>query len=581
MNPVILFEVPGEINVTFRVVSGDTYFSRVELQLGESVGFEVTENVLHSGDYPRVAMNVIFIVCDDVGNVVWNESLGEFGGGWMLNAGSAGISTCWFPDKTGTYSAGVVFEGTDYPNNFLNIMQFRVLEPGQFMGKVTGMDQETPLPDASVAIIQDGEVKANLTTDIGGGFALSPDRAGIYDVRVSAQGYIASVRKGVSTKIETVPLDFSLVPSEYASTFEAIWNTSVADGSDVAVDGQNNILTVSGWESTTVSKFDTDGNSLWSVKKQLSGGWEHPCGVAVDASDNILVVVTAQQNGSDNLGIAKLDPSGNLLWACIYDSGDYDTAMDVTVDSKSNVVVAGNVQIGGRDPLAVVKYDSAGNLLWSTILQAYMWTGEATIDKDDNIVVCGLASSSSDGIAYYVAKIAPEGDLLWEQTLKREEIAFANCYAIAADLDGNILVAGDQFTAKLNPNGNILWLRYNFGADMALDSKGNIVTIFGSSLATYTPDGLFLGDEAIPYEPYHMVSDENGDIIVIGWQDLAKLRCEFHNPIAPNSTSQSDTLKLALTITPFTLILPLLTISAHKMGIIRKIKARFALVKKP
>lgn len=42
VNPVTLFEVPGEINVTFRVVSGDTYFSRVELQLGESVGFEVT-----------------------------------------------------------------------------------------------------------------------------------------------------------------------------------------------------------------------------------------------------------------------------------------------------------------------------------------------------------------------------------------------------------------------------------------------------------------------------------------------------------------------------------------------------------
>jgi hypothetical protein len=131
-NPILLFELPDEMKVTFQICSSNEFSSpsEIDFQLGETVYLRLSAEFYHGGELPTIANNTIFVVSDTIGSVVWNVSVCEFGGGWIQSAlGGTQAVVRWTPENAGNYTAGVVFEGTNYPNYFSKIMSFRVLQP--------------------------------------------------------------------------------------------------------------------------------------------------------------------------------------------------------------------------------------------------------------------------------------------------------------------------------------------------------------------------------------------------------------------------------------------------------------------
>jgi hypothetical protein len=559
-NPVTLFEISGEMKVTFQICSDDESSSpsKNDFQLGEAVYLRLAVDFYHGGDVPLIASNTIFVVSDADGTVIWNISMNEFGGGWFAPidddgpAIACGMSTVvhWTPERTGTYVAGVVFEETIYPNNFSKIMSFRVLGPCSLVGKVTEIDSVTPIEGAIVEALGGNEVMAHATTGNEGRFSIEFEMAETYDVRVSALGYITTVCKGLFTRLEETVLDVSLAPVNLSPTFNTIWTNAVGDTYDAVLDSEGNIFTTGGMETTIICKFDSNGNIVWNISRQFSSQWEVPRGITVDSSNNILILVDCQelvdsQETEYDFCIVKLDPSGNKIWVNTFDSGENDFGNEITVDSQDNIVVVGNIYGSShRDGgLVLVKYNSNGNIVWSKALTGFFRINRIITDKEDSVVLCGTTFANQTDMDYYVAKIDINGNLLWQRTFSSDDRNTDNGCGAALDSSGNIIVTGDSFMVKLDPNGSKLWLRHFTGNDVLVDSNGRIVVIDGSSVEVFDPTGVFVGQTTFNDDLQILVFDLEGNLIIVGYKSMANLSYKVPEASSNANSAKNDTIE--------------------------------------
>src|SRR5262249_39790099 len=142
-------------------------------------------------------------------------------------------------------------------------------------------------------------------------------------------------------------------------------------------------------------------------------------GLTVDSSGNICVV-GSQQNLGDCL-VAKLDPSGNLLWSI--DLGGGGAALAVAADA------AGDFYVSGRETAAnfpgtsqtnttggyyafVSKVNSSGSLQWSTIAPGVGWG--VALDSSGDIYATGFNGEAFG--ATTVSKLDSSGNLLWTKS---------------------------------------------------------------------------------------------------------------------------------------------------------------------
>jgi hypothetical protein len=252
-------------------------------------------------------------------------------------------------------------------------------------------------------------------------------------------------------------------------------------------------------------------NPEWEwVKNAGSSTFDFGNSIAVDSLGNSYLTGsftgTAQfgifsftSNGESDIYVAKLDSLGNWLWVTQAGGTLADAGNGIAVDANGNVYVTGyfqnEVEFGlntmtsfGSNDAFVSKLDSNGNWLWT--VQAggnTLETGYAiAVDKDGYVHVAGQYFSSPTAFGAYninssgygdvfAAKLDSNGNWLW--------VAHGGgsgndiCYDITTDLDGNSIVTGkyiylatfgafsflcldssdDIFIAKADPNGNWLW----------------------------------------------------------------------------------------------------------------------------
>ncbi|HUW34431.1 MAG TPA: hypothetical protein VM223_22720 [Planctomycetota bacterium] len=169
-----------------------------------------------------------------------------------------------------------------------------------------------------------------------------------------------------------------------------------------------------------------DPELAWSTYVGGSGN-----GVAVDASGNVVVTGGIYTNFHDGIDafVTKLTPSGGHLWSTYLRGWEWEVGYGVAVDASNNVVVSGWTSRSGwldmngnsDDPGAfVAKLSSSGALVWSTFL------GERTfaepcgcgvaVDASGNVVVAG-ASLIADYFDVFVAKLSSSGEHLWSTYL--------------------------------------------------------------------------------------------------------------------------------------------------------------------
>jgi hypothetical protein len=267
--------------------------------------------------------------------------------------------------------------------------------------------------------------------------------------------------------------------------------------------------TGSGAVDIFVAKLDSSGNWLWA--KQAGGNnWDVGFGIATDSSGNSYVTgffaesasfgsTTLTSSGGEDIFVAKLDSSGNWLWAKQAGGTGLDIGYGIATDSSGNSYVTGffaesasfgstTLTSSGGEDIFVAKLDSSGNWLWAKQAGGtspdYGWG--IAIDSSENSYVTGYfegtasfgtTNLTSSGVQdIFIAKLDSSGNWLWVKQAggNNWDVGFG----IATDSSGNSYITGlfaefasfgsttltssgqdDIFVAKLDNNGNWLWVK--------------------------------------------------------------------------------------------------------------------------
>lgn len=149
----------------------------------------------------------------------------------------------------------------------------------------------------------------------------------------------------------------------------------------------NQTLTAGGGSDIFVAKLNSNGNWLWAVQ---AGGTadDRGHGIALDGSGNAWVTGifclaasfgshTLTTNSGGDIFVAKLDPSGNWLWAAQAGGTVDDRGYGIALDGSGNAYVTGyfnrtatfgshSLAVSGYDSdIFVAKLDPSGNWLWA------------------------------------------------------------------------------------------------------------------------------------------------------------------------------------------------------------------------
>ncbi len=232
-------------------------------------------------------------------------------------------------------------------------------------------------------------------------------------------------------------------------TIKAICAYSMT-ANDLTIDSQNNIYITGAIEHTAtfgsttltlplgeiynifVTKLDSSGNYIWANK--AGGKLENfAYSIGLDAIGNIFISgyfddtvhfnnVNIVSYGGRDIFVAKLDNSGNWLWAQHAGSTNYDESYALTIDNSGNALLTGYFQTqaifgntnistssgAGDKTVFIASYANNGNLNWVTANKDtsnyYVLRGNGICAKNNTIYVTGwFAGTPKFGATYLTA----------------------------------------------------------------------------------------------------------------------------------------------------------------------------------
>ncbi len=219
-----------------------------------------------------------------------------------------------------------------------------------------------------------------------------------------------------------------------------LWNTFWGPGSSkaaichgIAVDGNGNVYgtgrSYGTWGSPIrpytpssldafVVKLDGSGIYLWNTFLGAATD-DMGTGIKVDADGNSYIAGSSSENwglpvapfhGYLEAFVAKLDPSGGLVWNSFIGSSNFDMGRSLDLDASRNSYLTGLSMAGWGSPdrpftpnpsgasrdAFVVKLDSGGNPLWNTFLggAGYDYGQGIGIDPIGNVFVTGQSGAT-------------------------------------------------------------------------------------------------------------------------------------------------------------------------------------------
>lgn len=233
-------------------------------------------------------------------------------------------------------------------------------------------------------------------------------------------------------------------------------------------------LTSYGGDDIFAAKLNSSGSWIWAKK---AGGTNGDGGLDIAVDSNANAYLTGQFYGSANFGtisitshgsydafVAKLDASGNWLWATYAGGiGSIDRGLGITLDSNSNVFVTGQFEdlsiFGstsfnclGQYDIFVAKLNSSGSWLWARQAGGvgYDWGYSIAVDANANIIIAGRYGGISafgnttlpwSGIYdIYTAKLDNNGNWLWALGVGGPNNDY--CHGVSIGIDNSIYITG-------------------------------------------------------------------------------------------------------------------------------------------
>jgi len=299
-------------------------------------------------------------------------------------------------------------------------------------------------------------------------------------------------------------------------------SSSTDEALDIAVDelhrvfvaggtGGNLVGTSYGQNDAFLSRYDADGNRIWTTQWG-SAKWDSAYGVDVDAAGGVYIAGAANGfwGGVDRetaqAFVNKFDVNGGLEWTRQFGSSTTDEGRDLTVDGLGNVFITGftlgdlqGTSFGKADGF-IRKYNALGDPLWTRQFGSseHDVPTSAATDDEGNVYVAGSTGGALGGPFRggiedaFLAKFDAAGNQLWIRQLGSASQNFAQ--DVSVDELGNVFVAGvttgemaapsagayDGWLANYDAAGNELWTRqfggvsYDSANAVAADGFGNV-----------------------------------------------------------------------------------------------------------
>jgi hypothetical protein len=248
-----------------------------------------------------------------------------------------------------------------------------------------------------------------------------------------------------------------------------------------------------------VTRYDATGKHVWT-RVLPSDGQDSITAVAVDPSPGEIVVSARVQGATTDFAgapipaptaastlLAKLDPSGNQIWAKLIGGTNYEVAQAIAIYPNGDIVVTGNIDSptdfgGGVEPFHsaqdafVVVYKSNGDFVRAKV---YGGPGTQSIQR--------------------VALDGPTGDMI-----------FAGHLAGSVGFDGPpISTPWGGFAARLTASGAHIesraWNEFGLPRSLLVDTHGDIVI-----------SGPFSTQTNVGAEPISSVGTQDGLIWKVG-----------------------------------------------------------------
>ncbi len=391
--------------------------------------------------------------------------------------------------------------------------------------------------------------------DFGGGFvfdASGTGRCDFYLLKLNPSGSTVWAVKGGGTLTNR---GFGLTIDQNGNIYTTGHYFGQADFSGTILNSAGNLDNI-------VAKYDNSGNLLW-IRDGKSVSQVSSRGIALDANGNVFVsgyfgsstvdsvnfdglkIIT---NGQRDIFLAKYNNTGIIQWA-VNGGGPLsaEEGRSVVVDPAGNPIMAGmfndtatfsGTQLfteGGND-IFVAKYNTNGNLIWAK--SAGGLGGDAAeavgVDNDGNIFVTGYFDSSAtfgsiqvngiDNDEIFLAKMNPNGDFLWVVSAGGSLVNRGNDLYVTPD--GYSYITGrfngtatfgstsvvsdgnnDIFVAKYDPNGNLLWVKRAGGAG---SDYGNAIAV--DVVGNAYVSGFF--NQTASFDGFNFTSAGGNDIFV-------------------------------------------------------------------
>ena len=235
---------------------------------------------------------------------------------------------------------------------------------------------------------------------------------------------------------------------------------------------------------------------------------------------------TFSTSGSNDIFVAKLDPSGNYVWAHKAGGGNSDICHEIAVNDAGDVAITGyyysSAQFGstwlssnGSYDIWVAKLDTNGTWQWAngagSSSQDYGYG--VAIDNSGQVYLTGsyyntisFGSTQLSSYSYdeaFLAALSSGGQWLWAQRMYGSyyqqgydiDVNDNNELAVTGRFSGWINIGGTQlspnyqsssyyrvFTAKFTTAGNFLWAKWGgyessysaYGEGVTIDDSGNV-----------------------------------------------------------------------------------------------------------
>ncbi|MEM6804663.1 MAG: T9SS type A sorting domain-containing protein [Bacteroidota bacterium] len=292
------------------------------------------------------------------------------------------------------------------------------------------------------------------------------------------------------TSIVTDPSGSSFI----AGVYEGNLDMDPGPGTQIANAGSGNA-------SVFIKKMGASGNFLWGhafdfgiFSDSLSGK-----NMALDGSGNLYYTgifngtvdfdpgpntfnLTANNISWGDFFVLKLDTNGDFIWAKSFGGPDYSQRANISIGTNGDAYLTGHffgnldfdpgpgstIIDGGRNgKFFMQKLDVNGDFVWVRAIgnTNYNVLGSATLDSQDNLLLCGAFSGTLDldpgaGIFnvsevgnnrdIFVLKLDSSGNFVWGGNIKEGGGAWRT--TLSTDIADNVYLSGDfRGTADFNP----------------------------------------------------------------------------------------------------------------------------------